>query len=160
MGLLIEIPLRVQEAKPLVGMAIAKPSVSRILIVGERSDETDQLKAVLHDAGIASESADNMTAGCGSAQSGRFGVIFSTLESVGGSWTRLIEVARQHDLSFEIVLLARSFDLSQWGEAMQLGAFEILDVSRDLPKAAEVVRRAFGADYLMHYRLRRKLAPV
>ncbi|MGE5325736.1 MAG: hypothetical protein ACM3NO_01745 [Deltaproteobacteria bacterium] len=128
--------------------------MSRVLIVCENSAYADQLKAVLSRAGIASESAGNMTAACDSAQSGRFGVVFSTPDSADGSWTRLIEVAHRNGLSFEIVLLARSFDLNQWSEAMQLGAFEVMDVLKDLPLAAEIAQRALGAGYLQRYRSR------
>jgi DNA-binding NtrC family response regulator len=68
----------------------------------------------------------------------------------------LIETACQHGLDFEIVLLARTFDLSQWSEAMQLGAFEVLDLLCDLPKAAEVAHRALGAGYLKRNRIQNK----
>lgn len=156
MGFLTQIPMRVHAAEPLVGLTLGKHKMSRVLIVCKMGADTDQLKAVFLKAGIASESAENMTAGCASAQSGRFGVIFSTPDSADGSWTRLIEVASQNGLSFEIVLLARTFDLAQWSEAMQLGAFEVLDVLYELPKAADVARRALGAGYLRRYRLGRK----
>ena len=67
----------------------------------------------------------------------------------------MIAVAAQNGLSFEIVLLARTYDLNQWSEAMQLGAFEVMDVLHDLPRAAEVAQRALGAGYLRRYRLGR-----
>jgi DNA-binding NtrC family response regulator len=95
-----------------------------------------------------------MTAGCESARSGRFGVIFSTPFTGDRSWKHLIEVANQHSLSFEIVLLARTFELDQWAEAMQIGAFDVLDLVFDLPRAAEVAQHAFGAAYLKRFRTR------
>jgi len=110
------------------------------------------LTTLLREAGLDSESVDNMTAGCESAISGRFGVIFSTPITGDGSWKRLIEVANQYSLSFEIVLLARTFELDQWAEAMQIGAFDVLDLVFDLPRAAEVAQHAFGAAYLKRFR--------
>lgn len=69
----------------------------------------------------------------------------------GGAWPNL---GSQHDLRFEIILLARTFDLNEWSEALQVGAFEVLDVLCDLPQAAEVAKRAFGTAYLKHFQPR------
>jgi DNA-binding NtrC family response regulator len=152
MGLLMEIPTSLREGELLVGLSLGKRRMSRVLIVSEICSEADQLKAVFQAAGIASESAGNMTAACESVKTGRFGVVFSTPQSGDGSWTRLIEVASQGGLSFEIVLFARTYDLDEWAEALQLGAFEVLDVLRDLPKAGEVARRALGSAHLKRFR--------
>jgi DNA-binding NtrC family response regulator len=141
-----------QEANSFVALPLEKRRMSQVLIVCEADGETDTLEAVFLKAGIASESANSMTAGCDAAKSGRFGVVFSSPGSGGASWTRLIEVASQGGLSFEIVLLARTFDLNEWVEAMQLGAFEVLDVLRDVSKAADVARRALGAAHLRRFR--------
>jgi hypothetical protein len=62
------------------------------------------------------------------------------------------DVASQHDLAFEIVLLARTFTFNEWAEALQIGAFDVLDVLCDLPKAAGAARRASGASFLRHFR--------
>jgi DNA-binding NtrC family response regulator len=148
MGLLTQVPIASHQAEPSAGFAPGKRKMSRVLIVCDDGAHTDQLKRVFSGAGIASENTDNMSAGCNSALSGRFGVVFSTPESADGSWRRLIEVALQHGSNFEIVLLARSFDLNEWSEALQLGAFEVMDVLHDLPKAAEIARRALGTGYL------------
>jgi len=55
-----------------------------------------------------------------------------------------MDLASQGDLGFEIILLARTFDLNEWSEALQVGAFEVLDVLCDLPQAAEAAKRALG----------------
>jgi len=68
--------------------------------------------------------------------------------------TRLIDIAQHHDLSSKVVLLARSFNLNQWTEALQDGAFDVLDVVCDVPKAAEAAKRAFGAAYPRRFRSR------
>jgi DNA-binding NtrC family response regulator len=152
MGVLMQTPAMEQEGRPRTDLRLQIHEASRILIVCERDADTDQLKGVFRQAGLAAESTDNMAAGCELARSGRFGVVFSTTHSAEGSWTRLIAVASRHRLAFEIVLLARDFDLNQWGEAMQLGAFDVLDVLRDLPDAAEVAQHALSAAYLRRFR--------
>ena len=135
-------------------MALKVPDRSRILIVCDNDADTERLKTVFREAGLDSEAAKSITAGCESAKSGRFQVVFSTPLLGDGSWRRLIEVANHHGLSFEVVLLARTFDLKQWAEALQVGAFEVLDVLCDLPKAAEAAKSALGTAYLKRFRTR------
>ncbi len=136
------------------GLTLKVPDVPRILIVCDHDSDTVRLKTVFREAGLTSESANSITAGCESAKSGRFQVIFSTPLLGDGSWRRLIEVAQHYDLSFELVLLARNFNLNEWTEVLQDGAFDVLDVVCDLPKAAEAAKRAFGAAYLRRFRSR------
>lgn len=152
MGLLIQVPPVAHETQRSADLTLKIHKTSRILIVCEKDSDTDRLEAIFRQAGLTSENANNIREGCEAARSGRFGVVFSTPRPGNGSWTRLIEVASQHGLGFEIVLLACDFDLNQWGEAMQLGAFDVLDVGRDLPRAAEVARRALGAAHLRRFR--------
>lgn len=140
--------------EPHAGLNFTVPDLPRILIVCENDSDRERLKTVFGEAGLIWESAKNITAGCEAANPGRFQVIFSTRLMADGSWKRLIDVAQHYDLSFEIVLLARSFTLSQWTEALQDGAFDVLDVLYDLPKAAEAAKRAFGAAYLRRFRWR------
>ena len=47
--------------------------------------------------------------------------------------------------------MARTFTFNEWGEALQVGAFDVLDVLCDLPKAAEAARRASGSFFLRHF---------
>ena len=95
-----------------------------------------------------------MTVACESARSGQFGVILSTPFAGDGSWKHLIGLANQHSSSFEIVLLARPFDLDQWVDAVQIGAFDVLHLVFDLSRAPEVAQRAFGAAYVKSFRSR------
>jgi DNA-binding NtrC family response regulator len=141
-----------EETKPPAGLTLTVPDGARILIVGENGSDTERLKTVFREAGLTSESANSITAGCESAKSGRFQVVFCPPLLADGSWRRLMEVAHRYDLSFELVLLACSFDLNEWTEALQDGAFDVLDVLYDLPKAAEAAKRAFGAAYLRRFR--------
>jgi DNA-binding NtrC family response regulator len=142
---------RSDEIKPH-GLTLRSPDMPQILIVGDDGSDTERLKTVFREAGLTSESANSITAGCESAKSGRFQVVFCPPLLADGSWRRLMEVAQHHDLSFELVLLARSFSLNEWGEALQDGVFDVLDVVRDLPKAAEAAKRAWGAAYLRRFR--------
>ena len=50
-----------------------------------------------------------------------------------------------------MVLLASTFTFNEWAEALQVGAFDVLDVLCDLPKAAEAARRASGSFFLRHF---------
>ncbi len=138
--------------KPDAGLALRAPDAARILIVSDNDSATEELKIVFQKAGLTSESAASMTAGCESAISGRFQVVFSTPVMGDGSWGRLVDVANDYGLAFEVILLARTFDLNQWAEALQVGAFDVLDVSCDLPKAPEAAKRALGTNYLKRFR--------
>ena len=140
-----------EETQPRAALTLTVPETARILIVCDNDSDTERLKTAFREAGLTSESANSMTAGCALAKSGRFQVIFSTPRLGDGSWMRLIEVARQHNLGFEVVLLARTFTFNEWAEALQIGAFDVLDVLRDLPKAAEAARRASGSFFLRHF---------
>jgi DNA-binding NtrC family response regulator len=139
------------ETKLCGGLTLRVPDLARVLIVADNDSGTERLKTAFRDAGLTSESANSMTAGCALAESGRFQVIFSTPLLADGSWRRLIEVASQHNLLFEIVLLARTLTFKEWAEALQVGAFDVLDVLCDLPKAAEAARRASGSLFLRHF---------
>ncbi len=130
--------------------------MAQILIVCENDSDTDRLSTVFRKTGLTSESANSITAGCVLARSGRFQVVFSAPLLGDGSWKRLIDVAKQHDLSFKVILLARTFNLNEWAEALEVGAFEVLDVLCDLPKAAEAANRALGANFLHDWRNPRK----
>ncbi len=143
-----------EELKPPAGLTLTVPRMTRILIVSEDDSDTERLKAALWEAGLTSESAKSITAGCEAAKSGRFQVVFSTPLAADGSWRRLIEVASHYGLTFEVILLARNFDLNQWAESLQVGAFDVLDVLCDLPKAAEAANRALGTGYLKRFRPR------
>jgi DNA-binding NtrC family response regulator len=87
-------------------------------------------------------------AGCESAKSGRFQVVISTPVLGDGSWRRLVDIASHYDLGFVVVLVASTFDCNQWAEALENGAFDVLDVLHELPKAAEIAQRAQWAAYL------------
>jgi len=139
------------ETKLPAGPTLRVSDMARVLIVSDSDSDKEQLKTAFREAGLTSESANSMTAGCALAKSGRFQVILSTPLLADGSWRRLIEIASQHNLGFEVVLLARTFTFNEWAEALQVGAFDVLDVLCDLPKAVEAARRASGSFFLKHF---------
>jgi len=131
---------------------------ARILIVSDDNSDAERLKTIFRQAGFNSERAESMTVASESAKSGRFQVVVSTPFLSDGSWRRLVEVANHHNLALVVILLARSFDLRQWAEALMDGAFDVLDALNDLPKAAEVAKRAWEAAELKRSRLHAKAA--
>jgi len=93
------------------GLTLKIPEGARILIVCDDDSDTEWLKTVLLEAGLVSECARSITAGCEAARSGRFQAVVSTPLLSDGSWRRLIDISNHYDLGFEVVLWARNFDL-------------------------------------------------
>lgn len=135
-------------------MTSKSPDRPRVLIVFDNDSDTERLEAAFREVGLTSERTNSMAGGCELARSGDFQVIFSSPRLSDGPWMRLIDVANNDGLSFEVILLARTFDFNQWAEALQVGAFDVLDVLCDLPKAAEAAMRAFGTAYPKRFRPR------
>ena len=121
---------------------------NRILIVCDDDFNWERLNTVLRETGFTSDRVRSITAGCESAKSGRFQVVITVPEFIDGSWKRLADIASHYDLGFVILFLANSSDLKQWAEALEDGAFDVLDVAHELPKVAEVTKRALWAAYL------------
>lgn len=137
---------RNQKAKDKISppstLKLRVPDEGRILIVCNDDAITERLNIVLREAGFMSECAKSITAGCESAKSGRFQVVISTPVLGDGSWRRLADIASHYDLGFVVVLVASTFDFKQWAEALEDGAFDVLDALHELPRAAEVAKRA------------------
>src|SRR6266705_6484671 len=115
------------ESKTRSGSTLKAPDGARILIVSDDDSETERLKTILQKAGIVSECAKSITAGCEAAKSGRFQVVVSTPVLSDGSWRRLTDIASHYDPGFEIILWARNFDLREWVVALNEGVFDVLD---------------------------------
>ena len=124
------------------------PDKARILIVCDDDSIAQRLKIALQGAGLRSERARTVTAGCSSARSGRFHVVFTVPILKDGSWRRLADIANQYDLGFVVVLVASNFDFNQCTEALEAGAFDVLDPDRELPKTAEAAKCALWVAYL------------
>ena len=137
-----------EETKSSVSLSSRALHEARILIVCDDDSITERLSIVFQEASLVPECAKSITAGCESARSGRFQVVVTTPVLSDGSWRRLVDIANHYDLGFGVVLVARTFDLTQWAEALEAGAFDVLDALHELPKAAEVAKRALWAAYL------------
>jgi DNA-binding NtrC family response regulator len=124
------------------------PDPAQILILYEDDLIAERLNNVLREAGYISERAKSITAGCESARSGRFQVVISAPVLGDGSWRHLVDIASYYNLGFVVLLVASPFDFNQSAEAIENGAFDVLDVSHELPKVAEVTQRALWAAYL------------
>jgi len=148
MGLKTQTRKATDKASPSDWTNLRVPTDARILIVCDDDSITERLHTAFREAGFISECAKSITAACESARSGRFHVVVTTPVLRDGSWRRLVDIADHYDLGFVIVLIASAFDFNQWGEALQDGAFDVLDALHELPKAAEAARRALWAAYL------------
>ena len=120
----------------------------RILIVSENDSIVERLARDLSEADFIWERARSITAGCESARSGRFQVIVTTPLLGDGSWRRLVDIAAHYDAGFVVILLATTFDIQEWTEALEYGAFDVLDALHELPRVAESVKSAAWAAYL------------
>jgi DNA-binding NtrC family response regulator len=124
------------------------PAGSRILIVSDDDSETRQLRTMLSEGGFAFDCAKSLRAGCEAAKSGQFQVVISTPMLRDGSWRRLVDIANHSDLRFEVVIWARSFDLREWAEALENGAFDVLDAVYEQSRVVEATKCALWAAYL------------
>jgi DNA-binding NtrC family response regulator len=147
-----------QTQKATTILKLKVPGETRILIVCDNDGIRARLSSILCEAGFVSECAKTITGGCELARSGRFQVVITTPYLADGSWRRLLEIASHYDLGFEVVLAASTFDHNQWAEALEDGAFDILDALYELPRAAEVAKCALWAAYLRGAGPRRELA--
>lgn len=130
------------------GLPLKVPDGARILIVCDKDSKTERMKTVLLEAGFVSECAKSITAGCDAARSGRFQVIVSAPLLRDGSWRRLTDIANHYDLGFEVVLWAPNFNFPGCAEALNDGAFDVLDAMCQQPKTIETARHALWAAYL------------
>jgi DNA-binding NtrC family response regulator len=130
------------------GLQSNVPVGARILVVCDNETDRKRLKILLLDAGFDSDCANSITAGCEAAKSGQFQVVVSTPQLSDGSWRRLADVASHFDLHYEVVLWAHNFDLHEWSEALNHGAFDVVDAVFDRPRIAEVIKCALWAAYL------------
>jgi ActR/RegA family two-component response regulator len=136
------------KTSPSAGLKLRVPDEVRILIVCDDDSITERLSLAFGEAGLISECVKSITAGCESARSGRFQVIVTTPLLRDGSWRRLVDIAAYYDSGFVVILVATTFDIQEWTEALGYGAFDVLDALHELPKAAEIAKRAMWAAYL------------
>jgi len=124
------------------------PEGSRILLVCDDESDTRQLRTLLLEAGFHLDCAKSMRAACEAVKSGEFQVVISTPLLKDGSWRRLVDIANHSSLGFEVLIWARSFDLREWAEALENGAFDVLDAVYEKPRVVEATKCALWAAYL------------
>jgi len=129
-------------------VALGIPEDARILIAHDDTSHAALLKTSFAKAGFASETVATITDACDAAKSGSFQVVVTVPNLRDGSWVRLVDVARHYDLRLEIILLARTFDLTDWASALNDGAFDVLDALNESSDAVRVASSAFWAAYL------------
>jgi len=124
---------------------LAKP---RILIVNDSDTISGNMETILLRAGFAFERVRSMRAGCDSARSGEFQVVITVPNLSDGSWKRLAYVDRHHRPGFVIILVATDSNPAEMGQALEDGAFDVIDAQHALQDVAESARRALWAAYL------------
>jgi len=127
MGLKRQTRTAIDKTNLSTSLKLRVPDEARILIVSDDDSDAERLKTIFRQAGFNSERARSMTVASEWTKSGRFQVVVSTPLLSDGSWRRLVDVASHHNLALVVILLARSFDLRQWAEALMDGAFDVLD---------------------------------
>lgn len=136
------------KVNPSMWLRPVNPVKPRILIVHEGDTVAKHMEIILLQAGLASERVKSMKAACECARSGRYQVVVTTPVLGDGSWKRLADIDSHYRPGFVIILVATTFDLNEWGQALEDGAFDVLDALHDLPSVAEAARRALWAAYL------------
>lgn len=136
------------DVKEAAGTPLKVPEGAKILIVCDNDSEMKQLKTELLREGLGWECVKSITEGCDLAKSGRFQVVVSTPQLQDGSWRRLIDIANHYDLSFEVILWVRNFDNFEGAQALNDGAFDVLDAVEGQPNTVETTKRALWAAYL------------
>ncbi len=59
-----------------------------------------------------------------------------------------MDIAGHYDSGFVVILVATTFDIQEWTDALECGAFDVLDALHELPRVAESVKSAAWAAYL------------
>jgi DNA-binding NtrC family response regulator len=131
------------------GTTLKIPEAARILIVSDDGSDAEGLKDMFLQEGFVSEYARSIDEGCDAVKSGRFQVVVSRPVLKDGSWKQFAKIANRYDLGIEVVLWAQNVDSRERGQALDDGAFDILDASREQqPRAAETTKRALWSAIL------------
>lgn len=118
----------------------------QILIACEDDAVAHELQSIFRAANLDSLCTKSIATAAHFAMSGRFRVIFTAPSFQDGSWRHLVDVSRHSAAAPAVVVVARSFDMSEWGASLKYGAFDVLDSLLEIPRAAEVAVRAFSKD--------------
>lgn len=120
----------------------------QILAVCADESLSQALTSILKKSSLSVESVATVSEGCALAASGRFEVVLSQPRLPDGSWRRLADLATRDCSDFVVILLASRFDTRQWLQALNDGAFDVIDVLHGLQDVEESVRYALWVGYL------------
>jgi CheY-like chemotaxis protein len=121
----------------------------RILLVTDDDLLAETVRQILISDRFVTVRARSLAEALEATYSGQFPVAIATARLEDGSWKRLAAVADRARTRFSVIVLAKTFGLHEWAEALDDGAFEVLDAISELPKLAEVVRHALLTEYLL-----------
>jgi DNA-binding NtrC family response regulator len=113
---------------------------SPILVACDEDAVAERLRMIFRSSNFKSERTKTIKATCRSLISGRFQVVFTAPRLSDGAWQQLFEFSRRRELGLSVVVMARTFDMHDWGDSLKCGAFDVLDILEEIPKAAEVAR--------------------
>jgi DNA-binding NtrC family response regulator len=118
------------------------------LIACDDDSVVEQLRINFRAANFNFESTKSFRAACRYVDSSWFDVVFTAPLLCDGAWQQLLEFARSRDSGLPFVVMARAFDIRDWDESMKSGAFDVLDIVEEMPRAAEVARQAYSTAIL------------
>lgn len=127
----------------------ADSGAPRILVVTDDDPLAKTVHEILRCDGLVTEQARNLLEALEAARSGQFPVAITTPRLTDGSWKRLVWTAHHVRPRFSVIVLAKTFSLREWAQALDDGAFEVIDALSELPKMTEVVRHALLTEYLL-----------
>jgi DNA-binding NtrC family response regulator len=144
----MDLERQIHEAIGKTSVSLLDPADPHVLIVSDDDTISKDVEVILSHAGLTSELAKSMAAGCEFAKSGRFQVVVTTAVLSDGTWKRLIHIANRYRPGFMVIVLATTFDVKQGAKALEDGVFDVVDALHELPKVGEAARRALWAAYL------------
>ncbi len=119
----------------------------RVLIACGDGQVADELVEILKTTNLRSERAMDFKSACKLLKTRKFRVVFATPDVRGGPWEKLMDFARSSGQALSFVIVARSFDMSDWANCLRNGAFEVLDSASEISRAGEVAMQALSAAF-------------
>lgn len=103
------------------------------------------LRANLASSHLLSERVTNIQAAWERVRVENFRIVFVAAVLPDGPWHLLYDSAASQGLDLSFIVMARSFDIDDWAGAFRHGAFDVLDILSEIPKAAEIASEALLA---------------
>lgn len=118
---------------------------TRILIACDDDVVAVQLRRSLASSHLLSDRVTNIQAAWERLRAENFRIAFVAAILPDGPWRLLYDSAASQGLEVPFIVMARSFDIDDWAEAFRHGAFDVLDILSEIPKAAEIASEALMA---------------